>query len=75
MDTNVGQTDRSIRIALGALAGIVSLAILADIVSLPMLAAPILGIVAIVLLATAAIQYCGAYTLLGIDTCPVTRDE
>ena len=70
MDTNVGSTDRQVRTLLGALAGVLSLAILAEVVSLPSALSPVLGVVAIVLLGTAATGTCGLYALLGIDTCP-----
>lgn len=69
MVRNVGSTDRQLRIALGALAGIVSLAILADALALPEVVSPVLGIVALVLLATGATGTCGLYSVLGVDTC------
>lgn len=69
MARNVGSMDRQLRIALGAIAGIVSLAILADTLSLPEIASPVLGVVALVLLATGATGTCGLYSVLGVDTC------
>ena len=70
MKRNVGSTDRAVRIALGALTGGVSLAILAGFVALPMVSSLVLGVVALVLLGTAATGLCGLYSLLGVDTCP-----
>ena len=70
MDKNVGLADRKVRTLIGAVAGLVSLAILADAVSLPELASPVLGVVAILMLGTAATGTCGLYSLLGVDTCP-----
>ncbi|QGN06565.1 DUF2892 domain-containing protein [Halorhabdus sp. CBA1104] len=69
MEQNVGTTDRQVRTLLGALAGAVSLAILAKVVSLPAILSPILGVVALMMLGTAATGSCGMYSLLGMDTC------
>lgn len=70
MDVNVGQTDKTVRIVVGALAGVISLATLAGAVPLPALAAPVLGIGALILLVTAYTGFCGLYSVLGVDTCP-----
>ena len=69
---NVGATDRTVRIAIGALAGIVSLAVLANAVPLPELASPVLGLMAVVLLGTGYTGFCPLYSLLGVDTCPAS---
>lgn len=69
MAQNVGSTDRQLRIALGALAGIVSVGILAGPVPLPELASPVLGVIALVSLVTGATGTCGLYSVLGVDTC------
>lgn len=71
MEQNVGSTDKLVRVVLGAIAGIVSLAVLANAVSLPTVVAPVLGIAAVILLATGLTEFCGLYKLLGVDTCPV----
>jgi hypothetical protein len=68
MERNVGEIDRAVRIGAGAVAGLVSLAILADRIAAPDLAAPVAGIVAIVLLATGYFSTCGLYAILGVDT-------
>jgi len=70
MAKNVGATDQRVRIGLGAIAGLVSLAVLAGALPLPTLAAPVLGLGAIILLATGLTGFCGLYTVLGVDTCP-----
>ena len=70
MNQNVGATDRNVRTVVGAVAGAVSIATLAGAVPLPALAAPVLGLVALVMLATAAMNTCPVYSLLGVDTCP-----
>lgn len=72
MEENVGDTDSIVRIALGAVTGLVSLGILADLMpsgmSLPEVASPILGVVAIALLASGVTSKCGLYSALGINT-------
>jgi len=71
MEQNVGSLDKNVRIAIGAIAGIVSLAILSGQVDLPEIASPVLGIVAVMMLGTALTGTCGLYSVLGIDTCSV----
>lgn len=73
MGKNVGSIDRSLRTVIGAVAGVLSVAILADAVSLPEVASPVLGAVALVMLVTAATGTCGLYSLLGVDTCPASQ--
>ncbi|QKG93609.1 DUF2892 domain-containing protein [Halorubrum sp. SS5] len=70
MEQNVGATDKLVRTAVGAVAGAVSIATLAGAAPLPALAAPVLGVVALAMLATAATGTCGLYALLGFSTCP-----
>ena len=70
MEQNVGETDRIVRTLVGAGAGIASLAILAGAVSAPAILSPILGVLAIIALGTAATSTCGLYAALGVSTCP-----
>lgn len=70
MDINVGATDKSVRTIIGAIAGVLSLAILAGQLAVPVLASPILGIVALMMLGTAAAGSCPVYSVLGMSTCP-----
>lgn len=67
LQKNVGQTDRVIRLIVGAvlLVGFFALSSTLAWVSL------ILGVV---LLATAAMSSCGLYSLFGINTCPLKSD-
>ena len=67
---NVGSTDRIIRIVVGI--------ILIAVALVPALAAPLAGlgkwiwvlpVVGAVMIATAFMRFCPAYTLLGINTC------
>lgn len=75
MSQNVGATDRQLRTVLGALFGIGSLAILAGVVSLPTILSPVLGVVALMMLGTAATGTCGVYSLLGVSTCSATAGD
>ncbi|MFB6252000.1 MAG: DUF2892 domain-containing protein [Halobellus sp.] len=69
MEQNVGQTDSTVRIALGALVGAASLGILGNVVPGPGVLSLVLGVVAIVLLGTGLTGSCGLYSLIGVDTC------
>ncbi|SDN13709.1 Protein of unknown function [Halogranum gelatinilyticum] len=68
MEANVGSTDKTVRILVGAGAGIASLAVLAGAVSLPSVASLLLGVVAVLLLGTAFTSKCALYSALGIST-------
>jgi len=70
MDQNVGSMDGRVRTAVGAVLGVASIATLLGTLSLPALAAPVLGVVSLVMLGTAAFGTCPIYSLLGVDTCP-----
>jgi hypothetical protein len=72
MNQNVGLADKRVRTALGAVLGLVSLATLAGSLGLPSLAAPVLGAVSLIMLGTAATGTCPLYSLVGVDTCPVS---
>jgi hypothetical protein len=69
MDRNVGSVDQVLRTAVGAVAGVASIAILVQAVSLPTILSPVLGLVAFVMLTTAAMGTCPIYSLFGIDSC------
>lgn len=72
MEENVGDTDSIVRIGLGSVTGLLSLGILADVLpaslTLPEIASPALGVVAIVLLATGFTSKCALYSALGMNT-------
>lgn len=69
MNRNVGSTDKTLRTAVGAVSGAVSIGILAGIVSFPTLLSPVLGVLAIMMLVTAAVGTCPIYRLFGVDSC------
>ena len=71
MEKNVGSNDKVVRIVVGAVAGVLSLAVLGGQVGLPTVASPMLGVVALAMLGTAVTGTCGLYSLLGVDTCSV----
>jgi len=71
MAQNVGATDGRVRIGVGAIAGLVSLAVLAGALPLPPLASPVLGLGAVILIGTGITGFCPLYSVLGMDTCPV----
>ncbi len=73
MEQNVGNTDKLARILVGAVLGIISIAALAGVGSLPAIVSPIAGLFAIVFLSTAAMGSCGLYSLLGINTCSASK--
>lgn len=75
MEENVGLLDQKVRIGLGAVLGLVSLLVLAqsqgmasEMLPLPAVVSPVLGVVAIVLLATGYTSKCALYSALGMDT-------
>ncbi|MFB6308826.1 MAG: DUF2892 domain-containing protein [Haloarculaceae archaeon] len=71
MERNVGRTDSIVRIAVGAVAGLVSLGILGRVVPGPGVLSLVLGIVALLMLGTGLTGRCGVYSALGVDTCEV----
>ena len=72
MEQNVGSTDGTARMVVGAVAGLLSLATLAGGVPVPAIASPVLGVVSLVLIGTSLMGTCPLYSLLGVDTCPVS---
>lgn len=71
MEENVGGTDQLLRILVGAVLGLVSLAQLAELQQLsplPMWLSPVLGVLALILLGTGLSKRCMINDLLGRDT-------
>ncbi len=65
MTSNVGGIDRVLRIAVGAV--LVALALTHTIGAW--------GYLGLIVLATGVFSFCGVYTLLGINTCPMKDDR
>jgi hypothetical protein len=71
MDTNVGSLDKQVRIAFGAISGIGAILALTGVIGLPMILAPVLGLLSIIALGTGLTGTCGLYAILGVNTCSV----
>lgn len=70
MKKNVGTIDKSIRISIAIVIGVLYvLKIISGSLGTGLL------ILAVVLLATSAISFCGLYTLFGINTCPIKEKK
>jgi len=67
---NVGTTDRLVRGVLGAL---LLVAAAVTFTSGSTALAAVAGVAGVVLLFTAATQFCGLYRVLGMSTCPADR--
>jgi hypothetical protein len=65
MKANVGGIDRVLRILVGAV--LVALAVTGTVGAW--------GYLGLIVLATGVFSFCGAYTLLGINTCPIQAEE
>ncbi|MFY8055054.1 MAG: YgaP family membrane protein [Limnohabitans sp.] len=65
MKANVGGIDRVLRIVAGVI--LVALAVTGTIGAW--------GYLGLIVLATGVFSFCGAYTLLGINTCPMKAQE
>ena len=65
MNANVGGIDRVLRIVAGVI--LVALAVTGTIGAW--------GYLGLIVLATGVFSFCGAYTLLGINTCPMKAQE
>lgn len=64
MQANVGGIDRILRIVIGV----------ALIAWAAAFSGPVWAWIGVVPLATGLIKFCGLYSLLGINTCPVNKD-
>jgi ABC-type branched-subunit amino acid transport system permease subunit len=65
MNANVGGIDRVLRIVAGVI--LIALAVTGTIGAW--------GYLGLIVLATGVFSFCGAYTLLGINTCPMKAQE
>jgi len=68
MERNVGSTDALVRVLVGALLGAASLAVLGGYVEAAAILSPVLGLAAVLLLATGLTNTCGVYGALGVST-------
>ena len=68
MDTNVGSIDQKLRTAGGAILGVLSIATLVGTVPLPSILSPVLGLISLVMIATATMGMCPIYSVLGVSS-------
>lgn len=69
MEENVGLMDQKVRIGLGAVLGLLSLGILfSEMIPLPEVASPVLGVISLILLITGYFRKCAIYSALGLDS-------
>ena len=68
IEKNVGGSDRLVRVLAGAVSGVLSLAVLGQMVALPALASPVLGVLSLLLLVTGTVNVCPLYGALGVGT-------
>ena len=74
MIKNVGSTDRLVRLIVGVILLVIAVPSLAGMAFVGLGGwAWLVGLVGVVLLATGLLNFCYAYTLLGINTCKVDR--
>jgi hypothetical protein len=69
MNCNVGNIERSIRIALG-----VALVAIGSMAELPVVGMAIALIAGVIALITGGIGFCPLWGLLGLNTCPIRSD-
>lgn len=69
--SNIGPSDRAVRLWSGAILGPTALFTLASLLGLPRPLAPVCGLTALYCFGTALTRYSPVYQLLGIDTRPV----
>lgn len=68
MNSNIGSTDQKLRVAGGAVAGTLSVAILGGVAPLSSVLSPVLGIIALIMIATATVGTCPIYSALGVSS-------
>ncbi len=74
MIKNVGSTDRLIRLIAGLILLIIAVPSLAGMAFMGLGGwAWLIGLVGLVLVATALMNFCPAYTLIGVNTCKTDR--
>ncbi len=72
MKKNVGKTDKIIRLIIVA---IIAVVLATGTVAIASTLGIILGIVAVIFLFTALVNWCAIYALIGASTCPADRSN
>lgn len=74
MIKNVGSTDRLVRLIAGVILLIIAVPSLAGMAFIGLGGwAWLIGLVGLVLVATALMNFCPAYTLIGVNTCKIDK--
>ena len=74
MIKNVGSTDRLVRLTAGVILLIIAVPSLAGMAFIGLGGwAWLIGLVGLVLVATALMNFCPAYTLIGVNTCKIDK--
>jgi hypothetical protein len=68
MKSNIGPTDRNVRLALGSVLAVLGIAVLLGVSSLGPFVGGLAAVVGVVLVGTALINVCPMYKLVGVDT-------
>lgn len=67
MSSNISSTDQKLRVAGGAVTGALSVAVLGG-APLPPVLSPVLGVIALIMIATATVGTCPIYSALGVSS-------
>jgi hypothetical protein len=67
MNRNISSTDQKLRVAGGAVAGALSVVVL-GVAPLPPVLSPVLGVIALIMIATATVGTCPIYSALGVSS-------
>lgn len=70
MKKNIGNTDKLIRLVIAL---VIAVLYFADVISGTL--AVVLGVVALVMVATALLNFCGLYAIMGFSTCKSNSGE
>lgn len=70
IETNIGATDRSVRLVVGAALALLGLAGFASLVAVGPTVGTLAVLAGVILVGTALIRTCPIYRILGMDTCP-----
>lgn len=70
MKKNIGNVDKTIRLIIALT---IAVLFFADVINGTL--AIVLGIVAVAMVITSLVNFCGLYTLLGINTCPAKKKK
>jgi len=70
METNIGATDRSVRLVVGGALAVLGLAAVASVVAVGSTVGTLALLAGVILVGTALLRTCPIYRILGMSTCP-----